>query len=310
MPHNLTLNKIHHGDCLTLLKTLPDDSVDVVFADPPFNFKKNYAGYSDNKSPVEYLAWSNAWLRELVRVTKRTGAIFVHNVPKWLVHYAETLNHLATFKNWIVWDAPTNCYFHGLRPTHYGILCYAKHKDLFQLHKLRAPHLRDHATGFMRKQYGGAYATAHPFGPVLSNVWSDIRRVGTKEYKGTHPCQLPVSLLERIILLATEEGQTILDPFMGTGTTAVAALRLGRNFIGFEKSKEYIKVARRNINTRVYPSKLGNAWVSIHRGEVKTIRSTDWDTLEAYFKLPEHPNETRTTKLSLKDPALLCFSVQ
>lgn len=284
--------------------------MDLVFADPPFNLKKAYSNYDDNKSFEEYVAWSNEWLKECVRVLKPTGALFVHNIPKWLVQYAETLNHLAEYKNWIVWDAPTNCYFHGLRPSHYGILCYAKHKDLCLFHKLRAPHQRDRSTREMRKQYGGAFASAHHFGTVLSNVWTDINRATAKEHRGDHPCQLPVALLERILLLATNEGQVVLDPFIGTGTTAVAALRLGRNFIGFELSEDYGRIAKQNIKTRVYPSKIGNAWVSVHRGEIKTIRASDWDELSSYYHLPIKSAEIKTTELSLKDPSLLSFAVR
>lgn len=287
---------------------LPNESVDIVFADPPFNLNKCYANYNDNKQPAEYLAWSTLWLKEALRVIKPTGAILIHHVPKWLAQYTETLNKLAAFKNWIVWDAPTNCFFHGLRPTHYGILCYAKHKNLFQFQKLRAPHQRDCATQHMSKQYGSSIVSAHPFGPVLSNVWADITRATNKKHRGNHPCQLPASLLERILLLATEENDVILDPFMGTGTTAVAARRLGRNFIGFEQSKEYIKLAEHNIKTRVYPSKLGDTWVSIERGEIKTIRANDWDALSCYFQLPLHPEEIKTTKLALKDSSLVSFA--
>jgi site-specific DNA-methyltransferase (adenine-specific) len=234
------LNKIHHGDCLSLFQQIPDESIDMAFADPPFNLKKQYTDYHDDKTPEEYLDWSNQWLRELVRVVKPTGAIFVHNTPKWLTRYATTLNELAVFRNWIAWDAPTNCFFHGLRPAHYGILCYSKQNSGFCLHKLRTPHLRERSTSRLLKQVVSNKYPVHPFGPVLSNVWTDIPRVTSRNYRNRHPCQLPVQLLERLILLATQEREIILDPFMGTDTTAVAALRLGRKFIGFEQSKEYI----------------------------------------------------------------------
>jgi len=101
------LNKITQGDCLDLLRKIPDASIDVTFADPPFNLKKKYTSTRDNLVLQDYLAWCEMWLGEMVRVTKPSGSIFVHNIPKWLTYYAGFLNRVAHFKHWIAWDAPT-----------------------------------------------------------------------------------------------------------------------------------------------------------------------------------------------------------
>ena len=86
------LNKIIQGDCLKLLKEIPDNSVDMTFADPPFNLKKKYNGYKDSLEFKEYLDWCDKWISEMVRVTKPTGSIFVHNIPKWLTFCVKLLN--------------------------------------------------------------------------------------------------------------------------------------------------------------------------------------------------------------------------
>ena len=104
---NKYINNIHQGDCLELFKEMPDNSVDMTFADPPFNLKKSYKSYKDRLEFQEYLNWCEIWISEMVRVTKPSGAIFLHNIPKWLTYYATYLNEIAYFKHWISWDAPT-----------------------------------------------------------------------------------------------------------------------------------------------------------------------------------------------------------
>jgi len=119
------INKIIQGDCLEVMKNIPDNSVDITFADPPFNLGKKYNGYRDNKEFHTYLDWCKQWICEMVRITKPTGSIFVHNIPKWLTYYATFLNEIAYFKHWLAWDAPTAPMGKSLQPSHYGILYYA-----------------------------------------------------------------------------------------------------------------------------------------------------------------------------------------
>ena len=102
------LNNVILDDCIAVMKHIPDESIDITFADPPFNLNKKYNGYKDKKEDNIYLDWCNQWLNEMVRITKPTGAIFIHNIPKWLTYYAALLNRIAIFKHWIAWDAPTS----------------------------------------------------------------------------------------------------------------------------------------------------------------------------------------------------------
>ena len=80
-------NKAVQGDCLEVMRDIPDNSVDVTFADPPFNLRKKYNSYHDKHEVQEYLSWCKEWLTEMVRVTKPTGSIFVHNIPNWLIYF-------------------------------------------------------------------------------------------------------------------------------------------------------------------------------------------------------------------------------
>src|SRR2546421_615428 len=147
------LNKISHGNCLELFKDIPDNSVDITFADPPFNLKKKYNSHKDRLDIKDYLDWCDEWIGEMVRVTKPAGSIFLHNIPKWLTYYAASLNKLADFKHWISWDAPTAPMGKTLQPAHYGILYYAKDARHNKFYEIRQPHKRCRKCGYLYKEY-------------------------------------------------------------------------------------------------------------------------------------------------------------
>jgi len=281
------LNKITKGDCLKIFKDIPDNSIDITFADPPFNLNKKYNSTKDKRAVQEYLVWCQQWIQEMVRVTKPTGSIFVHNIPKWLTFYSGFLNKIAYFKHWICWDAPTSPMGKTLQPAHYGILFYAKDLEQTKFYEIRYPHKRCRKCGYLHKDYGGKKAGLHPFGPLVSDVWTDFHRIKHNKYRDEHPCQLPVHLLERIILMSTDEGDVVLDPFSGTGTTAIAAKRLGRKYIGFELDQEYAQISESKLLQEEANSKIGNIWVSFYLDEIATVRDIDWTELSQYHDIPE-----------------------
>lgn len=293
-------NRIIEGDCMELFKAIPDDSVDMTFADPPFNLKKGYKSYKDSLKIKEYISWCENWISEMVRVTKPTGSIFVHNIPKWLTYYAAHLNSIADFKHWISWDAPTAPMGKTLQPSHYGILFYAKSAKEQKFYELRYPHKRERKTRYLAKDYGGKKKALHPFGPLVSDVWTDIHRMKHNKYRDDHPCQLPLHLLERLILMTSDEGDVVLDPFSGTGTTALASKRLGRRYIGFELDGDYIEITENKLLQEAPNSKIGDSWVSFYLDNVITIRDVDWENLQEYFALPQKPEEIDKAPIRLK----------
>lgn len=151
------------------------------------------------------------------------------------------------------------------------------------------------------KDYGGKKHLLHPFGPLCSDVWSDIFRVRHAKNRDEHPCQLPLHLLERIILMSSEATQIILDPFMGTGTTALAAKRLGRNYMGFEKDSKYVEIVRKKLENENFISKIDNFYVSFHLNEIITLRECDWQDLKESFVIPKNIKEIDTQKIRLKN---------
>ena len=293
-------NQIIQGDCLELFRQIPDNSVDITFADPPFNLKKKYHSTRDSLELEEYLHWCEKWISEMVRVTKETGSIFVHNIPKWLTYYAGFLNKLADFKHWISWDAPTAPMGKTLQPAHYGILFYAKDAKQNKFYEIRYPHKRCRKCNYLHKDYGGKKGLLHPFGPLVPDTWTDIHRIKHNKYRDPHPCQLPIHLLERIILMSTDEGDTVLDPFLGTGTTAIAAKRLGRRYIGFELDQTYATIAHDKVEQQVLDSRIGNIWASVYLDEIVTLRDQDWEALQPEFHSPASPKAIDYTKIVLK----------
>ncbi|MCL2039991.1 MAG: site-specific DNA-methyltransferase [Bacteroidetes bacterium] len=294
------LNKIVQGDCLELFKQMPDNSVDMTFADPPFNLKKGYNSYKDNLKLQEYLIWCEQWITEMVRVTKPTGSIFVHNIPKWLTFYSGFLNKQADFKHWITWDAPTAPMGKTLQPAHYGILFYVKDCKQLKFYEVRYPHKRARKSNMLAKDYGGKKGLLHPFGPLVSDVWTDIHRVKHNKFRDEHPCQLPIHLLERLILMITDENDIVLDPFSGTGTTAIASKRLGRQYIGFELDEKYVKITENKLLQEQTNSKIGDCWVSFYLDDIVTLRNNDWNYIKDFYYIPNTVEEIDQQQIILK----------
>lgn len=276
------VNQIIRGDALEIMSQIPDDSVDVTFADPPFNLKKSYEQYEDDKETRDYLDWCRQWLSKMVRITKPTGSIFVHNIPKWLTYYSSYLNEIAYFKHWIAWDAMGAPLGKTILPNHYGILWYVKSRN-FKFYDIRAPHRYCRECNALLKDYGGKKHLIHPFGTLVSDVWTDIYRIRHSKRRDEHPCQLPVHLLERLILMTTDVGDIVLDPFIGTGTSAIAAKRLGRKYIGIDIDDKYVAISREKLG-EISPTQINGAFVSIFLGKIVTVRDSDYEKVKPFLK--------------------------
>jgi site-specific DNA-methyltransferase (adenine-specific) len=267
------------GDCLEELSRFPDNTFDMSFADPPFNLNKKYSKVSDKIDEEEYVSWCNQWLTEMVRVTNETGSIFVHNIPKWLTYYSSHLNKIANFRHWISWKAMGAPLGKTLLPVHYGILYYTKSKSGFKFYDLRCPHEKCKKCGEYARDYGGKKSQMHPYGTLMTDVWTDIHRIRHIKRRDEHPCQLPIPLLERLILMSTEEGDLVLDPFLGTGTTGIAAKKLGRRFVGIDIDDKYVEISRKKIDL-ASPVKLEDVYVSKYLGKIITLRDKDYEKIK------------------------------
>jgi len=147
--------------------------------------------------------------------------------------------------------------------------------------------------------------TIHPFGPLVSDVWTDIHRIKHNTKRDPHPCQLPIHLMDRLILMTTDENDIILDPFSGTGTTAIAAKRLGRKYIGFELDKKYVEISQQKLERTEPNYKLGESWVSFYLKDIVTIKNNDWNNLAKYFSIPNPLRNIDFERAKLIDKKLL-----
>lgn len=245
LPRDL-VNVVHLGDIVEVLRQYPDNSVDLAFADPPYNLGKGYSLYNDGCTREEYIAWCEAWLKEYVRVLKPTGSLYVLNLPRWAMYQATFLNQTLQFQNWIAWDAMSEP--RGkLMPAHYSLLFYTKHPTDFTFNYGEVGYIDSRKyclrASCIKKRKQAGDDDKEP----LTDIWSDIHRIKHLRDRDYHPCQLPDALMERIIRLSTNPGDVVLDALCGVGTTLVTAVRLGRRYIGVDIDAEYVEISRRKI---------------------------------------------------------------
>jgi site-specific DNA-methyltransferase (adenine-specific) len=232
------LGWLFNADCLRILPQLANDSIDLIFADPPFNLGKQYgAGIDDTRSAPEYLAWCKRWISESARILKPGGSFFLYSLPKWNLPLGAYLIEIGlTFRHWIAIDVKLGLPIKGrLYPSHYSLLYFTKGKPS-TFHPVRLPIRRcRHCSGDI-KDYGGHRSALNPQGVNLTDVWDDIPPVRHSKFKSRRrkANQLSTKLLKRVISLSTNTGDLVLDPFGGAGTTFDVCEQLRRHWIGIE----------------------------------------------------------------------------
>ncbi len=248
--------RLVHGDCIAGMKKLEDGSVDLVFADPPFNIGYDYDVYRDKLEYDRYLAWSRDWTAEVVRVLKPAGTFWLAIGDEYAAELKLMLQreHGLTCRSWVVWyyTFGVHCKLKFSR-SHAHLFHMVKDPEAFtfNVEAIRVPSARQLVYGDRR---------ANPTGRMPDDTWilrpQDLpdgfqaeedtwyfpRVCGTfKERAGWHGCQMPEQLLGRIIRACSNEGELVLDPFAGSGTTLAVARKLGRRYLGFELSQEYCR---------------------------------------------------------------------
>lgn len=256
--------ELYNGNCLELFKLIADNSIDTIFADPPFNLDKEYdEGVTDKNSSSGYLDWYYKWIDECIRVLKPGGSLFVYNIPKWNTYLSGYLNGKMNFRNWITVDMKFGLPIQNrLYPANYSLLYYIKGEKPNTFNVQRIPLQTCPHCGKEIKDYGGYKNKMNPNGITLSDVWSDIYPVRHKNSKNRKFNELSIKLLDRVISMSTNQGDVVLDPFGGSGTTFAACELLGRRWIGFElgnceiiKDRLENKVQDQKLFDKVYEEK-------------------------------------------------------
>jgi modification methylase len=248
---SLPVNSILHGNCIEILKTLPENSVDVVFADPPYNLQLQNDLYRPNMTKVaavkdgwdqfqsfaEYDAFTRDWLSACRRVLKETGTIWVIGSYHNIYRVGSILQDLGFWiLNDIVWIKGNPM------PNFRGVRFSNAHETMI----------------WAQKKKGTKYTFNHKSMKALNDDlqmrsdWKLNLAIGKERIRlngsKVHSTQKPEALLYRVIMASSSRGDVLLDPFFGTGTTGAVAKKLGRNWIGIERDKKYIRIAQRRIN--------------------------------------------------------------
>jgi len=229
---------LYEGDCLSVLPEIPSNSVDLVFADPPFNLNKMYGKKSnDNMLEEEYVTWCERWIAECARVLVDGGAFYLYNLPKWNIRLGSFLHSIGLeFRHWIAIEQKSTLPINGrLYPAHYSLLYYTKGKpNKFQ--KIRTPIEKCRHCGGEVRDYGGHRKAMNEKGVNLKDVWTDIPPVRHKKFKPNRRSEnvLSTKILERVIEISSLPGDLVLDPFGGSGTTFAVCEQRHRHWIGIE----------------------------------------------------------------------------
>lgn len=240
------------GDALEILRTqIKDSSIDLIFADPPYNIGKNFNGTLDKwAKDDDYLSWCYEWLDLCIQKLKPNGSLYVMTSTQFMPYFDIYLRNKLHILSRIVWSYDSS----GVQAKkYYGsmyepILFCTKDKNNYTFNAEDI--LVEAKTGAKRKliDYRKAIPTVYNSEKVPGNVWDFARvRYRMDEYEN-HPTQKPIALLERIIKASSNKGDLVLDPFSGTFTTCFVAQKLGRKSIGIDLQEEYIKIGLRRLN--------------------------------------------------------------
>ena len=257
------LNQIIQGDCIKVLNEGPEGWIDLAFADPPFNIGYLYHNYNDQRNDTEYLDFSRDWMRAVHRALKPNGSFYLAIGDEYAADLCVIARREIGFhlRSWIIWH-----YTFGQQPknkfarSHTHILYLTKDPKNFTFNAddVRVASARQTTYGDSRANPKGKLpddvwflrpqeAPEPMFAPDC-DTWNVSRVCGTfKEREGWHGCQMPIGVLNRIVLASSNKGDVVVDPFNGSGTTVVAAALNGRQYVGIDQSEEYVGYARKRL---------------------------------------------------------------
>jgi site-specific DNA-methyltransferase (adenine-specific) len=254
------LNKIYNEDCISGMKKLKDNSVDIIICDPPYNIGKDFGNDSDKQEMSKYLEWCDDWISQCIRILKPNGTLYIYGFSEILSFIRVRISIKV---RWIVWHY-TNKVCPSLnfwQRTHESILCCYKEKPVFNRDEIREPYsdsFLKNSVGKIRKATKGRFSDgktetvykAHENGALPRDVIKISALAGGagKKERVNHPTQKPLELCEKLIKAAKNEKDTIVVvPFAGSGSECVAAKRQGVDFIAFEINNDYIELCNKRL---------------------------------------------------------------
>lgn len=248
---------VYAGDCLTLMKSMPDESVQLIVTSPPYNIGKPY---EKKLSLKDYVTQQSIVIKECVRLLAPSGSLcwqvgnFVDKgqiIPLDIVLYPTFERLGLQLRNRIVWH-----FEHGLHCSkrfsgrYETVLWFSKTENYkFNLDPVRVPQKYPGKRHFKGPKTGEL--SGNPLGKNPGDVWIIPNVKSNHVEKTAHPCQFPVELIERFVLSLTDKNDLVFDPFLGSGTSVVAALRHGRRGVGAELAPDYVEIARERVHKQL-----------------------------------------------------------
>lgn len=246
---NAWINRIHCEDALQGMARIPDASIDLLIADPPYGLGKDYGNDSDKLDADAYLHWTEQWVDAALPKLKASGSLYIFLTWRYSPEIFVMLKKRMTMINEIIWDRRVPSMGGSTRrfsSVHDTIGFFAKARDYyFDLDPVRIPYDAETKKARSRSIFVGAKWLELGYNP--KDVWSVSRLHREHRERADHPTQKPLEIVERMVKASCPPGGVVLDPFMGSGTTAAAAKRCGRNFVGFELNPVYCELIENRL---------------------------------------------------------------
>ena len=245
-------NRVIHQDLMEAIQHMPEQSIDLLFLDPPYNLTKTFGSKKfASRSTEAYIEYLESWLPQLLPLLKPTASVYLCGDWKSSAALQIVLERHLIVRNRITWErekgrgAKTN-WKNNIEDIYFATVSedYVFNvEDVKLKRRVIAPYKQNGKPKDWNETAAGNFRLTHP-----SNIWTDLTVPFWSMPENTdHPTQKPEKLLAKIILASTQPGQVVLDPFAGSGTTAVAAKKLGRDFIAIEREEEYCLMTARRL---------------------------------------------------------------
>lgn len=248
--------RLFEGDSLFLLKKIKNESIDLIVADPPYSIKK--ADWDIFKSQEEYIKFSMSWIKEASRILKPTGTLYICGFSEILADLHHPAMKYFSSCRWLVWYYKNKANLgKDWGRSHESILCFRKSNEFtmniddvripYNAHTLKYPVRSQGETSQYNNKKWKDQWTPNPLGAKPKDVIEIPTTCNGMGEKTPHPTQKPEELIRKLIFASSNEGEIIVDPFVGSGTTCVCAKQLNRQWIGIDQNKEYLSWAKKRL---------------------------------------------------------------
>lgn len=255
------INKIFNQDALVGIKEIPNYSIDLIVTDPPYSLGKDYGNDSDKKNPRAYLDWTYKWVDVTLPKLKESGSFYIFLSWRFSPEIFSYIKQKMLMINEIIWDRRVPSMGGSTRKfssVHDNIGFFVKSKNYyFDIDAIRIPYDEETKKARTRSIFVGKKWLEVGYNP--KDVWVNSRIHKQDPERENHPTQKPLKIIERIVLASSPINGVVLDPFMGSGTTAIACLKNGRNYIGFELNSQYCDMAEDRIKRYSHETSLFNS---------------------------------------------------